>query len=114
MECLHPPTTTITISLPLDYWALNIYRRIQANRIQLSFSSIHLKLVGYSLGLLVQEGPNMEITIKNLIKVEAYLRSFAFLTLSLAAIVMATDRQTKIYFGAYKKTVDFRVATIFK
>ncbi|XP_057515423.1 CASP-like protein 2C1 [Amaranthus tricolor] len=56
----------------------------------------------------------MEITIKNLIKVEAYLRSFAFLTLSLAAIVMATDRQTKIYFGAYKKTVDFRVATIFK
>ncbi|XP_010691480.2 CASP-like protein 2C1 [Beta vulgaris subsp. vulgaris] len=55
----------------------------------------------------------MELIPNNrLVRIEALLRFFALLTLSLASIVLVTDQQSRIYFSVYRKKVNYKLATI--
>ncbi|XP_021776331.1 CASP-like protein XL3 [Chenopodium quinoa] len=48
------------------------------------------------------------------VKIEAILRLCALLTLLMAAIIMITDVQTRLYFGVYKMKVSYKLAVILK
>ncbi|XP_021717202.1 CASP-like protein XL3 [Chenopodium quinoa] len=54
------------------------------------------------------------IQINRMMKVEAILRLFALSTLLMAAIIMITDVQTKVYFGVLKMKVSYKLTVILK